>query len=64
MADKVTVQFTAFGHADHKPGDRDDLDPAEAKRLVKAGVAVYATVSDAKAAGGDLESAATKRGSK
>lgn len=45
----------------HSVGDKEDVDPVEAKRLVRAGVAVYSTVPEAKKAGADPETAATKR---
>lgn len=61
MSSKVSVEFTAFGYGDHKPGDRADLDPAEAKKVIRSGHAVAAKVSDAKAVGADPESAASKR---
>lgn len=61
MADKVTVKFTAYGYRDFGPDDTADLEADDARTLVRAGVAVYATVPDAKAAGGDPQQAATKR---
>lgn len=60
MADKVTVKFTAPS-GDHKIGDTADLEVSDAKRFVRGGVAVYATVPDAKAAGAPAETAATKK---
>jgi hypothetical protein len=44
----------------HKVGDRVEVDAAEAKRLIKAGYAVAATVPAAKELRVDPESAATK----
>lgn len=57
---KVTVQFSA-PHDGHNVGDTADYEPAEAKHLIRAGVAVAATVPEAKKAGVDTETAATKR---
>lgn len=45
----------------HEVGERVTVDTSTAKRLVGAGVALYATTGDASAAGGDPASAATKR---
>lgn len=60
MADKVTVKFGAPS-GDYQIGDTADLDPVEAKQYVRAGVAQFATVPDAKRAGADPETAATKK---
>lgn len=60
MADTVNVTLTAHRQG-KKPGDKIDVSAAEAKRLIAGGVAVPATVNDAKAAGADPDSAATKR---
>jgi hypothetical protein len=49
-------------HQGHAPGERLTVDDeALAKRLIRAGVGVPATVADAKAAGVDPAEAATKR---
>lgn len=60
MADKVTLQFS-HAHDGHQIGTQADYPQAEAKRLIRAGVAVAATVPEAKKAGVDPESAATKQ---
>lgn len=60
MADNVKVQLAAH-HQGHKPGDELELEPVEARRLIAAGVAVPATVPEAKRAGVDPDQAATKR---
>lgn len=57
-----TVKLTLSAHHDgQKPGDTLEVDAAEAKRLINAGVAVPSTVTAAKAAGVDAETAASKR---
>lgn len=63
MADTVTIEF-AHPHGDHAVGDRDVVDPATAKRLVRAGVANYATKTDAVAVEGDAGAAKTARARK
>lgn len=60
MADKVTIKFTAPS-GDHEIGENADLEVSEAKKFVRGGVAVYATVPDAKAAGAPPDAAATKK---
>lgn len=58
--DEVKVEFRHFT-GDHTPGERVALPADEAKRFVRAGVAVPATVTDAKRVAADPETAATKR---
>lgn len=58
MSDKVDVVYSHHS-GDHKPGDKVSLDAAEAKTLVNAGYAQYATIPDAKQAGGDRSEAKT-----
>lgn len=58
MSDKVDVVFSHHS-GDRKPGDKASLDAAEAKALVNAGYAKYATIPDAKQAGGDRSEART-----
>lgn len=60
MADKIKVQMSN-PHDGHAVGDKVDLDPVDARRYVRNGVAVYATVPEAKKAGADPDEAATKR---
>lgn len=60
MADTVNVTLTAHRQG-AKPGDKIDVDPATAKRLISGGIAVPSTVPAAKKAGVDEDSAATKR---
>jgi hypothetical protein len=60
VADTVKVQLSA--HRQGKaPGDTVEVSTAEAKRLISGGIAVAATVNDAKATGTDPDAAATKR---
>ena len=59
--EKVTIKFAA-PHDGNKVGDTAEYEVSEAKRLVKAGVATYATKTAAKAVGADPETAATARG--
>jgi hypothetical protein len=54
----VTITFPWQGH---EVGERVTVEPAVAKRLVRAGAARYATKKDAIAAGGDPDEAATTR---
>lgn len=65
MADKVKIEFVAHhrdGDTLHTPGDTLEFDDvADAKRLVTAGVAVWATKTAAKAAGADPDTAASAR---
>jgi hypothetical protein len=56
----VKVKFS-HPHDGNEVGDQADVDEVEARMLIRAGVAVAATVPDAKAAGVDPETAATKR---
>lgn len=57
-----TVSITHVGtHGGKAPGDREDVSVDRARILVVAGAAVYSTVPDAKVAGADPDSAATKR---
>lgn len=58
--EKVEVEFRHFT-GDYTPGDREALDPEDAKRFIRAGVAVPATVPAAKSVGADAATAATKR---
>lgn len=58
--DLVDVKFTNFT-GDYSPGQRGSLPAEEAKRFIRAGVAVPATASAAKAVGADPDTAATKR---
>lgn len=55
---EITISYPWNGH---EVGDRVKVDAAEAKRLVRAGVGLYATVKDANAAGGDTDQTATRR---
>ncbi len=57
---KVEVQF-AHPYKSHQPGSVASLDEHEAARLVEAGYAVPAKVSDAKAVGASPDDAASKR---
>jgi hypothetical protein len=59
MADTVKLKLSAH-HQGRKPGESIELDTVEAKRLIRAGVAAPATVTAAKAAGADPDTAATK----
>lgn len=61
MAKKVTVQIVNEAAADYHTGQTVDVDPVEAKRLVRNGVAVPAKVADAKAVGAPADTAATKK---
>lgn len=56
---KVTIEYTAVNHG-KQPGDREELELEDARPIVQAGVARYATVPDTKAAGVPPEEAATK----
>lgn len=60
MTDKITVQFVAAigGNA---IGSTKELERTDAKRLIRAGAAVPATVPAAKKAGVAPDEAATKR---
>jgi hypothetical protein len=60
MADKVDVEL-AHGWDGHDPGARVSLDAQQAADLIRAGYAVPATVTAAKAVGVDADEAATKR---
>lgn len=57
MADKVKIQLAAH-HGGKVPGDSVEVDAAEAKRLIRGGVAVPATKTAAKAVGADPDTAA------
>lgn len=59
MADTVKLTLTAHRQG-AKPGDRIEVDAAEAKRLIRAGTARPATVTAAKSVGADPDTAATK----
>ena len=60
MADSVKLTLSA--HRQGKvPGDKIEVGTAEAKRLIAGGIAVPATVSDAKSVDADPDTAATKR---
>lgn len=56
---KVEIVF-AHHHGDHVPGEKVKVDEDEARRLVKNHRAAYATKSDAKAAGDDGPTPATR----
>lgn len=58
--DKVEVELS-HPYGDHAIGDRVELEVAEAKKLVRAGVAVYPTLKDARAAEGEAGESKTKR---
>lgn len=60
MADTVKVKLSAH-YQGKAPGEEVEVSAADAKRLARGGIAVPATVNDAKAAGTDPDSAATKR---
>lgn len=57
MSDTVKIQLSAH-HAGKVPGDSIEVDAAEAKRLVRGGIAIPATKTAAKAVGADPETAA------
>lgn len=59
MADTVKLTLSAH-HKGSKPGDSLEVDKSEAKRLIRAGVAVPSNVTAAKAVGADTDTAATK----
>lgn len=46
MSDTVEIVY-AHHHRDHVPGERDVVPAGDARRLVHAGVAAYATKEDA-----------------
>lgn len=54
----VTLSYPWQGHA---VGERISVDPSTARRLVRGGVALFSTTSDARTAGGDTNRTATKR---
>lgn len=56
----VTVQFVSSA-GEFNPGDQVEVTIEEAKRLVNGRTANYATVPEAKKAGGDPADAATKK---
>lgn len=60
MADTVKLTYSAHNDG-RKPGDQVEVDAAEARRLIRAGVAVPATKPDAKQIGADPNTAATAR---
>lgn len=60
MAETVEVQFS-HPHGDYAVGDRAELEVVEAKKLVRAGVAVYPTRADAVEAEGDAGAEKTAR---
>lgn len=67
MADETRVDIVfAHHYGAHKPGDRITVPEADARALVRAGQANYATKADAKAAEGDagVEKTATARRSR
>lgn len=57
----MTTIVLSHPHDGHEVGDKLDLEPVEAKRLVRAGVATYATVDDATAVEGPAGRARTRR---
>lgn len=59
MADKKVDVVFSHHSGKRKPGDKASLDAAEAKALVNAGYAQYATIPDAKEARGDPAAART-----
>ena len=50
MSENVDIIYTAVNHG-KSPGERESVNPDEAKKLVHAGVAKFANKSAAKAAG-------------
>lgn len=60
MADTVKLNLSAH-HQGSKPGDTISVSASDAKRLIAGGIAVPATVPEAKKAGVDSDLAATKR---
>ena len=54
------ITYSHF-NGDHKPGDTVEVSDDEARAAVRAGVALYSTVKDAEASGGDKTDAATTR---
>lgn len=60
MADSVSI-ILSHPHAGNEVGDRVEVAPDEAKRLVRAGVATYATASDATSVEGEAGKARTRR---
>ena len=60
----MTEIVFAHHHGPHVPGDRVDVDPDEARRLVRGGRANYATEADAAATEGEAgkEKTARRRG--
>lgn len=60
MADTVKLTLSAHRQGG-KPGDKIDVDPATAKRLIAGGIAVPATKPAAKAAGVPEDTAATAK---
>ena len=60
MADTVKLTLSAH-HKGAKPGDSLEADPAEAKRLIRAGVAIPATKPAAKAVGVNPDTAASAK---
>lgn len=59
MADKVGVKLS-HAYGDKEPGDTVEVEPVEAKALVRNGIGRYAKVADAKKVGADPADAATK----
>lgn len=60
MTDTATV-ILSHPYDGHEVGDRLDVAPGDAKRLVRAGVATYARASDAVAVEGEAGKARTRR---
>lgn len=58
--DKVSVKL-AHPHDGKNPGDTVSVEEGDAKRLIRGGIAVPATVAAAKATNTDPAEAATKR---
>lgn len=52
MSETVDITYTAANYG-KSPGERESVSPDEAKKLVGAGVAKFATKTDAKAAGAE-----------
>lgn len=57
----MTTLVLSHPHDGKEPGAKIDVEPGEANYLVQAGVALYATIAEAKKVGGDPEDAASKR---
>jgi hypothetical protein len=60
MSDEVEITLS-YPWDGHEVGDRVMVDATQAKALVRGGVALYATVKDATAAGADADQAASRR---